>query len=294
MQFRSTLFRTACVVAVISGVALAQQGSSRSDGSPLSSPDGQRLTIDEDRGQEATSPDEEINVRYTAEYVYDMGVASTTTTRMTYYVKGSRQRIHVDGQPQFTIVQCDLRRQITVNPVRGTCCIQSFDQVETNTTPVGVAGLEGGVVSLEGEYVDTGERREIFGLESRRVAYKSITEADQRACSYRPGRVEIEGEAWIADLPRAARPYGCRSEGVVNVDVSMASGAPGCDDEIRREVRGDSGLLEGLVLVGSSSTTILGQTTTTVSSITELSFSPLDAALFEPPAGCKCDSEISR
>lgn len=141
----------------------------------------------------ASAEQEEINVSYTLETSIEYpGMPSAITQRTTYHIKGCQQRVDMEGMPPYTITQCDERRQIFIDdPTRNSCCVQRLysggvteEQVAVTLASVG----EGGVVRIENEFVDTGERREMFGMEARRITFRTVTEADENSCSQNPGR----------------------------------------------------------------------------------------------------------
>lgn len=239
----------------------------------------------------ASVEQEEINVSYTLETSIEYpGMPSAITQRTTYDVKGCQQRVDMEGMPPYTITQCDERRQIFIDPTRNTCCVQRLYAGGVTEEAVAVAlenVAEGGVVHIETEIADTGERREIFGMEARLITMHTVTEADENACSQAPGRFELEASVWMIDLPLEARPYACMAN--EELEFNPQPNIPGCEDEITSTLEGDPSLGMGFPAETSMTMTMEGMTSTISTVISDLSFGDVDDSLFDIPEGCNCD-----
>jgi hypothetical protein len=125
---------------------------------------------------------------------------------------------------------------------------------------------------------DTGERKEMFGFQARHIKTAISMESSPDACNPINHRVETDG--WYIDFS-----FGLNCE----VGRQQMMGAPpsrgGCQDRVsyKRVGTGRTGypLTETTTSYGPNGTVV----STTTREVVELSREPLDAALFEVPAG---------
>lgn len=122
-------------------------------------------------------------------------VADGVETQTTVYATGKRQRVELPGGTAV-ITQCDLSRAVQVNDRAKAYAIVPF------AAPAAAAGAEpkpGASVLVKTTGTDTGERRELFGQQARRLKLVTITEPSPQACDKKKGRIETDG--WFADIP---------------------------------------------------------------------------------------------
>ncbi|MCS6806119.1 MAG: hypothetical protein NZ823_13395 [Blastocatellia bacterium] len=248
------------------------------------------------------SPDvkkKEFNLRYTAQTRTEMAnmpirMPSTSTT---VYIKGRRHREEDPQRQLITIEQCDLQQYVYINQRNQTCFQKPFseqdqlpetvgpmppDQNEREAPPPRGKPRKGGLVVIEGEVTDTGERKEMFGLKARHIISKQIFEAKPESCN--PGRFEMTMDVWLVDLPE----WRCRH--IEKPAVRMPPGRPtrpDCQDTMRVNMKGNPALLDGFELYSKITTIVEGQAVSVIYEVTELSLAELDPALFEKPANCR-------
>jgi hypothetical protein len=216
----------------------------------------------------------------------------------TTYVKGARQRVEFPGA--VTIAQPDLGRTLLVNPASKTYFVAKDGEAPGAAAaaaaappPVdagqpGTAGQKtpakpaGGVVTYTTTLTDTGERKQMFGREARRVTTVITREPSASACDKTRMTVEVDG--WYVDVAGVTQG--------VNGAAPARSAAPvpkpdGCVDQVETRTKGDAKL--GFP-VATTTTTKTGEgdkqeATTSSMEVTTLDTTPLDAALFDVPAG---------
>src|SRR5215471_4301642 len=201
----------------------------------------------------------------------------------TTMIKGLRERSQMSmpgmpaGMGMTTITECDLKRTIQINDSARKYMITPMDSGDSEasaTTGGHVSGgpsRRGGVVTMTINTVDTGERREMFGYTARHLKQTATSESSPDACN--PNSMKIDRDGWYINLE-----YGlnCGTERPPQMP-GMPTG--GCRDTYRFHRTGVTNL--GYPLI--ETTTING--TTMTREVTELSRQPLDAALFDVPAG---------
>ena len=135
----------------------------------------------------------------------------------------------------------------------------------------------GGVVTYSTTAVDTGERKEMFGFQARHVKTSMTIESSPDACN--PLKMRMETDGWYIDFS-----YG------LNCETSHApmGGPPargGCRDTVRFNRQGAArtgyALQETTTSYGPDGSVQFSST----KEVIELSREPLDAALFDVPAG---------
>jgi hypothetical protein len=119
--------------------------------------------------------------------------------------------------------------------------------------------------------VDTGERKEMFGYTARHLKQTMTSEASPDACN--PSNMKIERDGWYINLE-----YGLNC-GTDRPPQMPSRPTGGCRDTVRTRHTGITNL--GYPLI--ETTTVNG--TTMTKEVIELSRQPLDAALFDVPAG---------
>ena len=208
----------------------------------------------------------------------------------TTFIKGARQRTEQDlGIDMAMINQCDLKRMIQINDKAKTYMIISqepqgspvaADPGKPNPTPTQkTEGRKGGVVTYTTTVTDTGERKQILGLTARHIKSSLVTESTPESCS--PTKMKMETDGWYVDFKDAIH---CPAEAPGT--PRTVPGGPECADEVRYKTVGDGKLgypvLQTITIYGDD-----GKTTTMNVEVLELATTPLEAALFDIPAGYK-------
>jgi hypothetical protein len=208
------------------------------------------------------------------------------STESTVYIKGARERNEAASMGMapalVTLTQCDQKRIITFNPQANTCMVMPLggdSASESSAAPVaGGASRKGGTITFNVNTVDTGERQKMLGLTARHIKSTMNAESSADACS--KTSLHTESDGWYADIAPA---LSC-SMGTMP-PPSGAGGRSACQDTVRFKRTG--GGFPGYPLKQTTTVQAEGHSFTTVSEVVELTNAPLDASLFEMPAGCK-------
>jgi len=221
-----------------------------------------------------------------------MSTGGVTAVESLLYIKGQRMRSEMPGAMGFTtIMQCDLKRTVTINEKTKTYLIASTDGTGAVSTGEGDGGgapvaptaqqpptqPRGGLVNITITITDTGERKEMFGFTARRIKTSLVKTASPEACD-KDQKVETDG--WYIDFQYA---FECPTQGQKHQPY-VPPQRPGCKDEIRSKTIGSAKLGFPLLVT----TTIYqpdGRTSTMTQEVLELSREPLAASLFEIPDG---------
>lgn len=238
-----------------------------------------RTTTQRPAAQKQPAADIKISYRSTTS-----GQAFESTTM----IKGSRERSEMNtgsGMDLITITQCDLKRTVQISERVKKYVITPMNTVEASpqpatTTPVGVQppSRRGGVVTYTSTATDTGERKEMFGFTARHIKTSLTIQSSPDACN--PTNQKMETDGWYIDLS-----FG------IDCDLGQAQIATrptamgGCRDRVQFNRQGVA--RTGYPL--SETTTMYGPDGrvmfSTTKEVVELSRAPLDAALFDVPAG---------
>jgi hypothetical protein len=211
-------------------------------------------------------------------------------TQSTTMIKGLRERSETNmamggmNMSQVSITQCDLRRTIQINDRARKYLISPMDADEStaSTTGTDAAAMSGpsrrgGVVTMTVNTTDTGERKEMFGFTARHLKRTMMAQSSPDACVQQQMKIETDG--WYINLE-----YGlsCPTQ---RPPQRPGTAATGCRDRYQYKHNGPSKL--GYPLM--ETTTVFGADGSATFSMTkeviELSRQPLDAALFDVPAG---------
>ena len=204
----------------------------------------------------------------------------------TTYVRGARQRVEFPGM--VSIDQCDLQRNVMLNPAAKRYRVQSYATASPSApaaSPASPAAAQapprGGVVTLTTTLTDTLERQTMFGLEARRIKTVMTKQADAGACDKSSTRTELD--TWYVDLPKVAMTC-ARPAAQPQPEPPPAPGE--CRDRIETRVAGDVtlGFPVKTVTIVSSGEGAEKSTTVTRVEVTALEITKLDPALFEVPA----------
>ncbi len=211
------------------------------------------------------------------------GQSMETTTML----KGARERSEMKmgyGMEIINITQCDLKRTVQVSDKTRKYVITPMEAGDSTGNSAAVARVtpepsrRGGVITYNTTAVDTGERKDMFGFKARHVKTTMSIESSPDACSPMKQRMETDG--WYIDF---AFGLNCETGGSQMMGRPQASG--GCRDRVRFSRQGAARtgypLMETTTMYGPN-----GEVTfTSTKEVLELSREPLDAALFDVPAG---------
>lgn len=224
---------------------------------------------------------------------------SGQTSESTTLIKGKRQRAEssmgMGGGNSVSITQCDMRRTLQLNDSTRKYVVTPMDSDDDATmgTTSGASrtgpSQRGGVVTMTVNTVDTGERKEMFGFTARHLKRTMISETSPDACSQNKIRMDTEG--WYINLE-----YGL-SCGTSNRPPRMGPPASGgCRDRYDVKTTGPSNLgfplIETMTMYGDNGQAMFTRT----QEVVDISRQPLDAALFDVPAGyteVKTQQELS-
>lgn len=211
------------------------------------------------------------------------GQSMETTTML----KGARERSEMKlgySRDIINITQCDLRRTVQISDSAKKYVVTPMDT--TDSTPgsgvaaggVGEPSTRGGVITYTTNAVDTGERKEMFGFQARHVKTSMVIESSPDACS--PIKQRMETDGWYIDFS-----FGLNCERGGAPQMGGMPSQRGCRDRIRFNRQGAA--RTGYPL--EETTTSYGPdgrvAFTSTKEVIELSREPLDAALFDVPAG---------
>ena len=240
-----------------------------------------------------TRDEKPISGDFKITFKQNMGGQEMQSTTM---IKGLRERnetsMNVPGMPagmnmgQVTITECDLKRTIQINDRARKYMISPMDTDSGDSMGGGDMGpstgggtsRRGGVVTMTINTVDTGERKEMFGFTARHLKQTMMTQSSPDACQQQ--NMKIERDGWYINLE-----YGLNCGTERPPQMGRMTAPQGCRDRYQFKHTGPSNL--GYPLI--ETTTIYGTDgsvmTTMTKEVVELSRQPLDAALFDVPAG---------
>ena len=215
--------------------------------------------------------------------------AAGQSMESTTMIKGQRERSETSvsagayTMKTVSITQCDMKRTIQVNDRARKYLIMpmndgsSAGSTSTGIAPTGAPATRGGVVTMTINTVDTGERKEIEGFTARHLKRTTIMESSPDACSQQKMKIETDG--WYINLD-----YGLNCPANRGSDWASTT-AGGCRDRYVYKTTGPANI--GYPL--QETTTMYGPdgsvTMTTTKEVIEISRQPLEAALFDIPAG---------
>ena len=225
----------------------------------------------------------------------DLKITYRTTTsghsmENTTMLKGARERTEMKlgmGRDIINVTQCDLKRTLQISDSAKKYVITPMDAGDATARPAATSSqvsepsrpsYKGGVITYTITSVDTGERKEMFGFQARHVKRTIQIESSPDACS--PIKQKMETDGWYIDFT-----FGLRCETGAAPMQSMGAPSGGCRDSVRFNQQGSARL--GYPL--QETTTSYGPdgrvAFTSTKEVVELSREPLDAALFDVPAG---------
>lgn len=203
----------------------------------------------------------------------------------TSFIKGKRQRTEMMGGVMVSITQCDLGRDLQLNPQTKTYMVNLYDDgtaAEPGRSAAGSPGKtaesqKGGTMFVTTTIKDTGERKQMFGYTARHIIQTIETETSPDACA--PSKTKMEMDMWVIDAEfnlactqtRSYKPYN-------------GGKASGCTDKIQQKTVGTA--KSGYPVYQKMTTFDANgkESYTMVQEVVEISKATLDAGLFDAPA----------
>ena len=207
-------------------------------------------------------------------------VAAQDLRFRTVYTTGEQRTetvsFHKSGRERFefadmvVLKQPDLKRTIQISRAASSYLVVPDGQQPPAVSAPGTPQTPG-VVVVSTTIVDTGERKQAFGLQARRVRTTIDRQPQQGACDPAKQRIEIDG--WYVDAP--------------TTQAQQVAGQPaaGCVDDIRATHTGDPKVLGFPIAYAMTMTGEDGKPNVASMEVTELEVTTLEPALFEIPPG---------
>jgi hypothetical protein len=225
----------------------------------------------------------------------DLKITYRTTTsghsmENTTMLKGARERTEMKlgmGRDIINVTQCDLKRTLQISDSAKKYVITPMDSGNATESPVANSSqtpqpsrpsYKGGVITYTTTSVDTGERKEMFGFQARHVKRTTQIESSPDACS--PMKQKMETDGWYIDFS-----FGLRCETGAAPMQGMGAPGGGCRDRVRFNQQGSARIGYPLQETTTSYRPDGSVAFTSTKEVVELSREPLDAALFDVPAG---------
>ena len=241
--------------------------------------------------QRTRDNDRPISGDFKITFKQNMGGQEMQSTTM---IKGMRERsetsMNMPGMPagmgsQTSITQCDLKRTIQISDRARKYMITPMDTDSGESISSGDMGpstsggpRRGGVVTMTINTVDTGERKEMFGFTARHLKQTMMSQSSPDACAQ--NNMKMERDGWYINLE-----YGLNCGSERPPQMGRTTAPQGCRDRYQFKHTGPANL--GFPLI--ETTTIHGTDgsvmTTMTKEVIELSRQPIEAALFDVPAG---------
>ena len=207
---------------------------------------------------------------------------SGQTSENTTYIKGKRQRTEMMNGIMISLTQCDLGRDLQLNPQTRTYMISLYDDGSASEPTEVKAGAtapvtKGGTMYVTTTIKDTGERKQMFGYTARHIIHTIETDSSPDACT--PTKSKMEMDMWVIDAEFGLactqnNPYRAYNGGK----------KAGCTDKV---VPKTIGTAKSGYPVYQKMTSFDGngkESFSMIQEVVELSKTTLDQALFEAPA----------
>jgi hypothetical protein len=230
-----------------------------------------------------SAPQADLKIRY-----------RTSTAGQSYetatMIKGKRERSEMKmgyGGDMINITQCDLKRTIQISEANRKYVItpmQTVTAAADNSASAPVPATtepvrRGGIVTYVTTINDTGERKEMFGFTARHIKSSVTIESSPDACN--PSKQRLDTDGWYIDLTFG---FDC-DLGAVQMAARQPMAQGGCRDRVVMKQIGSGRkgypLVETTTMYGPDGTAMF----TSTKEVVDLSREPLDAALFDIPAG---------
>ncbi len=204
----------------------------------------------------------------------------------TLYLKGARERTEIvtekparaDSINWAVIRQCDEKRVFNLNErdkIYASSEIEDWSERLKKARPVSLTQTSGAEVMMTIDSIDTGERRQFEHYTARHVRVKILVEPSPGAST--PASVE-ETDGWYIDLPG----FGCQehaSSGFARLSASSGN------RQDRWQIKWLGKAPRGYPIEETSLITERGNKTISKVELLEISEAPLNASIFELPAG---------
>ena len=189
----------------------------------------------------------------------------------------------------INVTQCDLKRTLQISDSARKYVVTpmetataSANTIASNTNAsvdrVSEPSRPGGVINYTITSVDTGERKEMFGFQARHIKRTIAIESSPDACN--PIKQRMETDGWYIDFSFGLN---CDNTAAQNMGGGISGG--GCRDRVRFNQQGAARmgypLQETMTSYGPDGQVMF----TSTKEVIDLSRAPLDAALFDVPAG---------
>lgn len=208
--------------------------------------------------------------------------ASGQTTENTTYIKGKRQRAEMMNGVLVTITQCDLSRDLQLNPQTKTYIVNQYEDA-TATPNSAAAGTsvplqKGGTMYVTTTIKDTGERKQMFGFTARHVVQTIETETTPDSCT--PIKTKMEMDMWVIDTDFG---MACTQTRQYRPQAGSTK-VSGCQDKIVPKTIGTAKSGYPLYQKMTSFDTNGKESFSMVQEVVEFSRTTLEANLFDVPA----------
>lgn len=230
-----------------------------------------------------------------------MTVNGQPVSEATTYIKGARkrmeQKMNAPGMDErmarmmpsvAQVFQCDRRRMLQINDRAKKYTVTQLDEEGSPVPEAGGAGgagdesaaaagaRRGAVVQYTMTITDTGQRQDMFGLKARYLKVVTDVVPAPGACT---PKSHSEQEGWYADFQAE---MACTSRSTAA--PAQRPARTGCQDTFRYKTVGTARMGYPLS-VTTTMTDENGRQMSMKQEVVDLKLAPLDAALFDVPAG---------
>jgi|CXWL01.1.fsa_nt_gi hypothetical protein len=209
---------------------------------------------------------------------------SGSVSENTTYIKGKRTRTEMMNGVMISLTQCDLGRNLQINPQTKTYVVNLYDDgtaSEPTEVKPGDAGKAArvpvGTMYVTTTIKDTGERKQMFGFTARHIIQTVETETTPDACN--PSKTKMEMDMWVID---AEFGITCTQNNAYPAYNGGKKG--GCTDKIVPKTIGSAKSGYPLWQKMTSFDANGKESFSMVQEVIELSKVTLDQTLFEAPA----------
>ena len=210
---------------------------------------------------------------------------SGQTTENTTYIKDKRSRNEMADGVMVTITQCDLARDLQLNPATKTYMVNMVNLYDDGSATPDTAkaseniapAVKGGTMYVTTTIKDTGERKQMFGFRARHIVQMIETETSPDACN--PSKSKMEMDMWVID---AEFNLACTQTRQYRPANSGRNG--GCQDKIVPKTVGTAKNGYPLWQKMTSFDANGKESFSTVQEVVEMSKATLDQSLFEAPS----------
>jgi hypothetical protein len=211
----------------------------------------------------------------------------------TTYIKGKRSRTESMNGAMVNLTQCDLRRNVQINPAARTYLINEFVQAIQNSGQAAASASQNGIAENGGKVTttittkDTGERKQMFGYVAKHLIITMETVSSPDACTPNNSKMQMDG--WYIDAEFVLDcDYGQQAYG------NPSAGKGGCHDkyEIKQvgTVKRGYPVYEKMTMFDQSGK----ETYSMTNEVVELSKATLEASLFEIPTDYRQVTDASQ